>query len=117
VKGAAEENPETSVASKIRELNDAFRTSLKGGGRVMLTRGIVGRADCNAILEAVQQFDAFDHKNNPYGENDFGALEAGKDTVFWKIDYYNRDLSAGSEDPSDPEVTARVLTIMLASEY
>jgi hypothetical protein len=110
------ENPETSATSKIRELNDAFRTTLKGG-RVMLTRGIVGRADCNAILEAVQQFDAFDHKNNPHGENDFGALEAGKDTVFWKIDYYNRDLSAGSEDPSDPEVTARVLTIMLASEY
>jgi hypothetical protein len=116
VKGAAVENPETSVTSKIRELNDAFRTTLKGG-RVMLTRGIVGRADCGAILEAVQRFDAFDERNDVYHEHDFGAFEMERDSIYWKIDYYNRDLSAGSEDPSDPDVTTRVLTIMLASEY
>jgi hypothetical protein len=111
------ENPKTSVTSKIRELNDAFRTSMKGGGRVMLTRGIVGRADCGAILEAVQRFNNFNKDNDPYGEHDFGAFEMGRDSIYWKIDYYNRDLSAGSEDPSDPGVTTRVLTIMLASEY
>ena len=37
--------------------------------------------------------------------------------IFWKIDYYDPSLDFGSEIPSDPAQTVRVLTIMLASEY
>lgn len=101
---------------RIRDLNDAFRKQT--GSRIMLTRGIVGREDANDILRRVQSFDAFDEGNDPYKERDFGSLE-GTDgaKVFFKIDYYNLDLTAGSPDPSDPSVTVRVLTIMLASEY
>jgi hypothetical protein len=105
------------TTDRIRDLNDAFRTKLTGG-RILLTRGIVGREDANDILKKVQKFDAFDEGNDPYKERDFGSLEGADGAkVFFKIDCYNLDLTAGSPDPSDPSVTARVLTIMLASEY
>ncbi len=49
--------------------------------------------------------------------HDFGAVEIDGEKLFWKIDYYNRDMTAGSEDPANEKETRRVLTIMLAIEY
>lgn len=49
--------------------------------------------------------------------HDFGSFKHGENTVFWKIDYYDKHLVYGSEDPSDPAKTTRVLTIMLREEY
>ncbi len=69
------------------------------------------------ILQAVAKFDSFDEDNDPYGEHDFGALEVEGERLFWKVDYFDRSLAAGSPDPADPLVTTRVLTIMLAEEY
>jgi hypothetical protein len=58
--------------------------------------------------------DAFTPDSDPYGEHNFGSFEHNGIRVFWKIDYYDRNLEYGSEDPSDPAQTTRVLTIMLA---
>jgi hypothetical protein len=65
----------------------------------------------------VETFDVFTHDNDPYGEHDFGAFEHNGQRIFWKIDYYDLTMTIGSEDPSDPKHTVRVLTVMLASDY
>ena len=69
------------------------------------------------VAKAVQTFDDFSADNDPYGEHDFGALTLWGSRLFWKIDYYDLSMQMGSNDPSDPAVTRRLLTIMLASEY
>lgn len=105
-------------AARIRELNDAFRTSLTGG-RITLTDGILQSTDLDteAMMQLVRSFTAFDTDNDPYGEHDFGAITVGEQRIFFKIDYYDKSLEFGSPDPSDPSVTTRVMTIMLAEEY
>jgi hypothetical protein len=89
------------------------------GGRVMKTIGIDALPiDVQAtILDKVRTFSDFNEDNDPYGKHDFGNFEVKEHYVFWKIDCYDVSMDGGSEDPSDPEQTTRVLTIMLADEY
>ena len=103
----------------VTALNDAFRRTFMGG-RVLLTAGITSLSETHQveIMQAVQSFESFTADNDPYGEHDFGRIDhpvAGR--IFWKIDYYDRSMEQGSDDPADPTKTVRVLTIMLASEY
>jgi hypothetical protein len=102
----------------IRRVNDLLRRKGKGG-RVVMTAGIAAlpASDITRVRAAVAAFDGFDEGNDPYGEHDFGAVTIGSEEIFWKIDYYDLDLTMHSPDPADPAVTARVLTIMLAGEY
>ncbi len=69
------------------------------------------------IIQTIAVYDDFCHANDPYQEHDFGAFEADGAVIFFKIDYYDKTLAAHSPDPSDPSVTERVITIMLADEY
>ena len=102
----------------IRVLNDHFRANLKTG-RVMLTNGVrmVGPEFIGDAVHAVVTFQAFTGDNDPHGEHDFGSFELQGRRLFWKIDYYDRACDAGSEDPADPSITTRVLTVMLVEEY
>ncbi|MBR0960900.1 DUF3768 domain-containing protein [Bradyrhizobium japonicum] len=102
----------------IRELNDAFRRTFSGG-RVTMTAGVAELPDMvrAAALCEVATFDRFTENNDPHGEHDFGGFELVNRTFFWKIDYYDERCDLGSEDPTDPAKTTRVLTLMLASEY
>ena len=102
----------------ISQLNDNLRRDWVGG-RVAWTAGIeqLGIDTIINLFEAINEFDAFTPDNDPYGEHDFGAVEIAGQRIFWKIDYYDTALEYGSPDPSDPAVTTRVLTVMLASEY
>ena len=105
----------------LAEQNDAFRRGSHAllGERVH-TRGVeaLGLEAVLHIWSFVRCFDGFTPDNDPYGEHDFGSfLHPFGGKIFWKIDYYDSDLTYGSEDPSDVEKTHRVLTIMLASDY
>ncbi len=103
---------------RIRELNDAFRSTFVGG-RVVMTSGIAALPERQrtAIINRVMHYDTFNADNDPHGEHDFGSLEEGDTKAFWKIDYYDETMEFGSDDPTDPAKTLRVLTIMLANEY
>jgi Protein of unknown function (DUF3768) len=121
--------------ARIARLNDMARQAMGVACTVVATVGFrsLPDADQSCVRELIETFDAFDEDNDPYGERDFGcvyqlgdgqwtterprASEDERERVFWKFDYYDRDLRFGSEDAANPAITRRVLTIMLADEY
>ena len=105
-------------SDRIRELNDRLR-QYGVGGRILITSGIVaiGLEFVAEVLAAVRAFAEFSVDNDPLGEHDFGGFTVKERRLFWKIDYYAPDMQGHSMDPSNPDATARVLTIMLAEEY
>ncbi|WP_096702528.1 DUF3768 domain-containing protein [Magnetospirillum sp. 15-1] len=103
---------------RIAELNDRRRRD-HSYGKVVITRGIqaLGHQAVMEVLTAVAAFSDFTPDNDPYGEHDCAVMTVGDHRVIWKIDYYDPDLNFASDDPANPAVTIRVLTIMLADEY
>lgn len=90
--------------ARVRALNDLLRTT-GIGGRVVLTAGVSGLApdQLQAVIDAVRSFDSFSPDNDPYGEHDCAVLSVGDASFIWKIDYYDRTLTGGSADASDPK--------------
>ena len=110
----AEIEPDQHVAiegdksAKIRALNDRLRKSLTGG-RVMMTRAVSALPDDvrARAIELTRTFDGFTSDNDPHQEHDFGSFEIDGQKFFFKLDYYDKAMQYGSEDPSDPEKTIR----------
>lgn len=102
----------------IRTLNDRLRTTFSGG-QVLLTPGVNAlKSDTmQRVIDAVRGFDDFTPDNDPYGTHDFGMVDIDGKRVMFKVDAYDNNHEYGSPNPADPSVTARVLTILLASEY
>lgn len=103
---------------KIAELNDALRKEGQGG-MIVETQGIQALSGDirQQVYAAVRTFDSFSPDNDPHQEHDFAALTVAKKRINWKVDYYDPSMSFLSEDPTDPSITKRVMTIMLAEEY
>ena len=101
---------------EIKILNDAARCSFFGC-QILVTQGVQSLGNLVGVLEAVRSYSTFDKSNDPYDEHDFGSFTFAGEQLFWKFDYYDVDLQMASPDPTDPTVTVRVLTIMLAEEY
>lgn len=117
--GLTWEIDEAFRTKRTRRLNDAFRHGEVLHGSVVITQGIQALGDeaLPMIMAAVAEFDAFCADNDPRGEHDFGSIDYQDAKIFWKIDYFDRDLKYHSPDAAHPDVTCRVLTIMLAREY
>jgi hypothetical protein len=105
-------------AVRVRALNDQLRLTGRGG-RVLITQAILHQGDpfLRSALAALREFNDFTNDNDPYQEHDFGSFKVGDQTLFFKIDYYDPSMAAGSEDPADPHKCVRVLTLMLSSDY
>ncbi len=93
-------------------LNDQFR---KLGFGATITNGAATLPDIIGLMSAIRAYDEFTEDNDPYGEHDFGSLVWHGEKVFWKIDYYDRQLKC-YEHPLTG-TCKRVMTVMLAEEY
>jgi Protein of unknown function (DUF3768) len=109
----------TATASTIAELNDRFRKGERKLGIERTTEMVeaLSSEQQQELFRLVRMFDQFTEENDPHEEHDFAIIELDNENYFFKIDYYDVDMEHGSEDPSDPTVTRRVMTIMHSSEY
>lgn len=121
--------------TRIARLNDMARKAMGVACTAVATVGFrsLPEAEQSQVRELIETYDAFTEDNDPHGERDFGTVyQLGdgswtterprlsndeRERVFWKFDYYDRDLQFGSEDAANPAITRRVITIMLADEY
>jgi hypothetical protein len=110
----------TEVPEKtlIRFWNDHLRTFHRGG-KVLLTQGVAALEPAlqAKIVNAVAQFDNFTPHNDPHEEHDCAILSVEGHRIMFKVGCYDPSMRYASENPADPRVTARVMTIMLTEEY
>lgn len=110
-------------AAETARLNDLARTDpQRVNAAWFTTHGVAALVGDDPdqrreLLEAVASFDDFSEGNDTYGERDFGAFSLWGGRLFWKIDYFHPEREEHSPLKWSAELTRRVLTIMLASEY
>ena len=114
----------TDRPSRIAALNDLCRQGRDPSARIVVT------ATCLAALtigdgfldeiRAQAELLALLHNYVPRPEDgeerSRGVLSLRGRTVWFRIDYYDPALEWGSEDPTDPTITIRVLTLMLPED-
>ena len=107
--------------TKISELNDRLRQNIfcPGKNKVVITSGVttLSLVDRMDLFKKISEFNNFNKSNDPYQEHDFGRIEHNGINYFFKIDYYDASMEYASDDPSNPDITTRVLTIMRSDEY
>src|SRR6266852_7285205 len=105
----------STKTDQIRSLNDQLRQNLRTG-TAFITPGVaaLGQVAVERIAKTIAVFDDFCHANDPHQEHDFGSFEVDGHSIFFKIDYFDQTMTYHSPDPTDPSITTRVITIMLA---
>ncbi len=102
----------------IAALNDQFRQTLRGGA-VFMTASVanISSVRLRRMMEAIRTFEGFCEEQDPFGEHDLGSIKDEGERFFWKIDYFDPSMRFGSQDPANPAITLRVMTIMRPEEY
>ncbi len=116
--------------ARIAEQNDAFRrhvclgSPLPAGmpplaGRFVCTAAVAARGELfvQTCRRTTGFHTEFPPESDPNGLHEFGAFQICGTSVWWKIDAYDRAYEYGSEDPGDPDATARVLTVLFPSDW
>lgn len=114
----------TDRLSRIAELNDRCRLGLDRNARIVITATCLAALARNGgtaneilaqatVMAAVRRY-AFKPDDGP--ERARGEFLIGRETVRFTIDYYDQSLEWGSENPADPSVTTRVMTIMVSGD-
>ena len=103
---------------RIRELNDLLRATFTGG-KVVVTAAVASLDDASRskVLNTARTFQGFTRHNDPHGEHECFFFQVDGRRYFARIDYYDKTMEYGSEDPADPTVTTRVLTIGDAESF
>ncbi|UJB72751.1 DUF3768 domain-containing protein (plasmid) [Acaryochloris sp. 'Moss Beach'] len=110
---------EATQTPTIAQLNDRFRQGDHTLGQVYTTQLVksLSSEEQQELFRLVRVFDEFTEDNDPWQEHDYGRIEFKGEQYLWKIDYFDKKLEYGSNDPGNPKVTTRVLTLMHSSEY
>ena len=116
--------------ARIARLNDLARSAMGVACTAVATVGFrsLSASDQSRVRELIETYDAFDEDNDPHGERDFGCIyqlgdgrwtterprlrDDERERVFWKFDYYDRDLRFGSEDAANPNIMPMSITAM-----
>lgn len=111
-------SPPVPRAERIARMNDQLRKTGQGG-TIMVTRGVRTLAGFSRdkLLAALAAYEGFDEDNDPHGERDLGDIDLWGAELLWKVEYFSPDMQFASNDPADPGITQRVLTVLLAEEY
>ncbi len=117
---------EKETAAIIAAQNDKFRRNIAfpgetdvPEGRVVVTPGISAQGPFFEVeaLRKIAGFSEFTADSDPYGWHEMAVIEVQSLTVWFKIDLYDETYERGSDEPTDPAVTRRVLTVLFPDEY
>lgn len=114
----------TERLARIAALNDRVRLGRDRQACIVMTATCLAAiaGDDRRVSEVLAQAEIlaaaarYEFGPDNDGERQRGEFVVRDQTVRFVIDYYDRDLEWGSEDPADPSITTRVLTFMLPQD-
>lgn len=114
----------TNELSRIATLNDRVRQGLDPAARIVITAacaaalgdGVDYAETLRSHAELLMAIDQCDFAPDERGERRRGEVLFRGWAIRFAIDYYDRWLEWGSQDPANPDVTTRVMTIMLPED-